>query len=210
MHRVPILGTLAAAAIALAVSAASGPEPRALLIDRRAEEVQLFLRLPAEAVAEMLAASSQGARLLAEIGGAGGRLDTLAVQDRKVELLDAIAPGLSLEIGGDPVALEPIGLLAHPEAEAGPFGHPLDAWRAIGVCLTGGAPEPRFDQAVFDIGLVAWPVDGAAPLRLTASLPGLDPDTVRGAAFADGRPLPMAEGREAWQVQGLPAEGRGP
>lgn len=200
------MGTLipaASLAVALAALAALWPrdEPRALLVDRDPDEVQVFLRLPAETVLDALGATEEGARLGREIVAPDGRLDTARVQDLKVEIVDALLPRLALRVGGEATALEPIGLLAHPVEDAAAFDTPLDAWRSIGVCLAPeGAPRPAVGRAVMDLGVVAWPVEGSAALDLAVDLPGA-PGAM--SAFAKGRPLPHHGGPDGWRVPGL-------
>lgn len=133
-----------------------------IIVDRKADAVEVFVSL---AATDIPAVFGNATDFIAPTGVIVAYDD---LREGTWDQGDAMIAGTQLNVGADAVALEAMSLMVHPKDAPMPFGSVADAYLAMSVC-NGFAPGtvPTIDILHAYAGYIAYPVDGTQPLSFT-------------------------------------------
>ena len=161
---------------------AATPETPVLIVDRRADNVSLFLTLPAVDIEPLFGMGAEA--LLDE----SGTIDIDALYEGTFDLADQIFSDVTVTSAAGPMPFEAMSMMVHDPAVLPAFRTPWDGETAIAVCtspetvdLMGLEPLQAY------LGYFAWKVNGLEPFSLTF------PDTTSDTT--------VLEVREFWNAQ---------
>ncbi|SFR16614.1 hypothetical protein [Poseidonocella sedimentorum] len=154
-----------------------------VLVDRRDDELQLFVRLPAADLEAVFGLSP------APLADAEGRVSFARLREEGTyEFTEVLAATIGLRAGGAHHGFEAMSVMVHPPENALPFATPLDGLLAMSACIgTDTAEPPRVAELELIGGFITYPVAGLAEVMI--SLPNREALEAEVLTFKAGVPL---------------------
>ncbi|MBT8414129.1 MAG: hypothetical protein KJO30_07345 [Boseongicola sp.] len=170
------LGVVCATALAAPALATDAT----LIVDRRAESVALYFKIPATEVSSVFGTGAEG------LLGADGTVDVPRLYDGTFPLADDIFSTTTVSLGGEATPFEALSMMVHDPDVLPDFAMPYDAELSIAVCTSPETVQNMTLQTLEGyLGYFAWKVDGLAELQMTLPETGRAPLNLRVREFVD-------------------------
>lgn len=202
------LGTLITCAQADAQDGLSTPVAIDLIVERRADSIELYIGGNARVLTQHFGAASEA------FINEDGHVPFEAFQAGTWLLGDALLQGVAVQLGGQNQRLEATSLMMHPADREVPFADAVDGVLAVSICAVLNPPSDlTLEEATMYAGYIGFTSNTTQPLTLgyphrTTSQPNAITVQVRDYAngrltrqstqiWSPGKPLHIAPGLSA-------------
>ncbi|MEM8571871.1 MAG: hypothetical protein AAGG56_13340 [Pseudomonadota bacterium] len=152
-----------------------------LIIHRGEKSIEIFAAMPMQTAVGALGLDTE---LLA---GPNGEVDFWALRETHWLVGDELFKDVAVSQAGEPMPLEAMALMVHPEDDPIPFSTPIDGYLAVSVCTAPlDADNLPLDHLTLYTGLIGFPDEPMDPLTLTLPLSDETPDQVFVYDYFDG------------------------
>jgi hypothetical protein len=172
----PLIGVV----IATTMAAPAVATDATLIVDRRAESVALYFKMPATRIGPVFGTGAEG------LLGVDGTVDVPRLYDGTFPLADDIFSATTVRLGGEATTFEALSMMVHDPDVLPDFAMPYDAELSIAVCTSPETVQNMTLETLESyLGYFAWKVDGLAGMDIDLPRTGRGPMELRVREFVD-------------------------